>query len=307
VSVAGLADCQRATEGSRDVGPHRWGRLGRVPAWPGADDVSVERKFSSIVVVVDLEQDAADSATFAAGLAGRAGLRTEIVAEVPRGLTEDAAGADLGRRIAAARLDRSPCYLLRTDAPGQAVAEHVASRAGVLVVTAAATWGSLGPYLLDATAERILERTAVPVLVLGPNFAPAPTLATTTIAVVDGSDVAECAMPVVEAWARTFPGAAARVIEVLPAASIPAHDVDRHVRGYVHRLLERGVAASGEVLRGDRPAPLLVAYAGEIDGAVLVMPSPRWAAEPSHWFSTTRRVIHLSTQPVLVVAADLSD
>jgi len=265
----------------------------------------MERRFSSIVVAVDLEQRAGDAASFAARLAAPARLRMEIVAEVPRGSTELAARTELGRSIAPARLDLGSCHLLWTDAPGRAVADHVAGRAGALLVTSATTWGSLGPYMLDATAEQILEHAAVPVLVLGPNVAPAPMLATTAIAVADASDVADCAMPVVEAWLRTFPGTAARVVEVLPAASIPACDTSRHVGRYVDRLAERGVAALGEVVRGDQPAPVLVGYAAGIGSAVLVVPTPRWAAESSHWFSTTRRIIHLSTQPVLVVPADL--
>ena len=266
----------------------------------------MERRFSSIVVAVDLDQHAGDPAAFAAGLAGPGGPPIELVAEVPSASSEVGARAELSRRVSPAGLDRAPCYLLSTDAPGRAIAEHVAGRAGVLLVTAASTWGSLGPYLLDATVERVLERALVPVLVLGPNFTPSRTRATTAIAVVDGSDVADCALPVVEAWVRTFPGAAARVVEVLPPASIPACDIDRSVRRYVHQLAERGIVVSGEVLRGVRPAPVLVAHSAEIDGAVLVVPSSRWAGEPSHWFSTTRRIIHVATQPVLVVPADLA-
>jgi nucleotide-binding universal stress UspA family protein len=265
----------------------------------------MERRFSCIVVAADLEQRVGDPVTFAAELAGPAGLRIEIVAELPRTSTAAGAGAELGRRIAASRLDRAPCYLLPTEAPGGATAEHLAGRTGLLVVTAATTWASLGPYLLDAAAEQVLERATVPVLVLGPNCAPGLTVPTTAIAAVDGSEVADAAMPVVEAWVRTFAGSAARVVEVLPSASVPACDAGRHVRRYVHRLAQRGVAASGQVLRGGQPASLLVAYAVEIDGAMLVVPSPRWAGEPSHWFSTTRRIIHLSTRPVLVVPADL--
>ena len=266
----------------------------------------MERRFSSIVIAMDLEHVAADPVIFVAGLTGATGLRTEIVTEVPRASTEVGARATLDRRVAAARLARATCFVLPADAPpGRAIAEHVANRAGVLVVTAATTWGSLGPYMLDAMAEQLLERASAPVLVLGPNFAPSRTLAVTTvIAVVDGSDVADSSMPVVEAWVRTFPGAVVRVVEVLPVAPIPACDTDRHVQRYVNQLAEHGIAASGDVLRGGQPASMLVTHADEVSGALLVVPSPRWSGEPSHWFSTTRRIVHSSTQPVLVVAPD---
>jgi hypothetical protein len=60
------------------------------------------------------------------------------------------------------------------------------------------------------------------------------------------------------------------------------------------------------VVRGTEPAPALVAYADPIEGAILVLTSPRWADTPSHWFNTTRRVIRRSSRPVLVVPADWS-
>jgi hypothetical protein len=37
---------------------------------------------------------------------------------------------------------------------------------------------------------------------------------------------------------------------------------------------------------------------------VLIVTSPRWPGEPSHWFHTTRRLIRRSIAPVLVVPAD---
>src|SRR5688572_8669494 len=104
----------------------------------------MERRFSSIVVAVDLDQHAGDPTTLAARLGAAAGVPIELVAEVPTTSTATGARAELGRRIAAARLDRSSSYVLSTPAPGSALAEHVAGRAGVLLVTAATTWTSLG-------------------------------------------------------------------------------------------------------------------------------------------------------------------
>ena len=265
----------------------------------------MERRFSSIVIAMDLEHVAADPVIFVAGLTGATGLRTEIVTEVPRASTEVGARATLDRRIALARLARATCFVLPADAPpGRAIAEHVANRAGVLVVTAATTWGSLGRTCSTQWPSSFWTSSA-PVLVLGPNFAPSRTLAVTTvIVVVDGSDVADSSMPVVEAWVRTFPGAVVRVVEVLPVAPIPACDTDRHVQRYVNQLAEHGIAASGDVLRGGQPASMLVTRADEVSAALLVVPSPRWSGQPSHWFSTTRRIVHPSTQPVLVVSAE---
>jgi hypothetical protein len=266
----------------------------------------MDSRFCSIVLVVDLQQDGGDAEAVAAGLAQRAGLPIDIVAEVSTGSAHPVAPDELHRRIAAAGLDRSPYYLLPSDDPGRAIAEHVTNREGVLLVTAATTWGSGGPYLLDAQVEEMIRRFRGPVLVIGPKVAPSQTHPTTAVAVVDGSDIARPAMTVVEAWVRTLPGAAARVVEVLPIADVPATDALRHVRGYLDQLADHGIAASGDVLRGSEPAPALAAYADEIDGAVVVVSSPRWAGEPSHWFNTTRRLIHLSTRPVLVVPADLA-
>jgi nucleotide-binding universal stress UspA family protein len=265
----------------------------------------MDNRFCTIVVAIDLRRDAGDAERVGAALARAADLPTEFVAEGSTDTTDGADWEDLRRRIALVGLDLSPRYLLGSDQPGLAIVEHVANREGALLVMATTTWGSSGPYRLDATVEEVLGHVLAPVLIIGPNAAPSPTGMATPVVVVDGSDIAESAMPVVGAWVRTFPGGVARVVEVLPAAHIPADDVLGHVHRYMNGLAAHGVAASTGVLRGGEPASALVGYANEIDGAVLVVSSPRWAGEPSHWFNTTRRLIQHSTRPVLVVPADL--
>jgi nucleotide-binding universal stress UspA family protein len=261
--------------------------------------------FRSVVVQVDLEQDATRAGPVAAALARLAGLPIEAVAVAP-----EAAGhyaqRELERRTAAEGLSNVAGYVLPGDHPGRAIAQHVTHRDGVLLVVAGATWGSSGPYRLDETTEDVLSQMSEPVLVVGPSCELLPTRTATPVVVVDGTGIADAAMPVVAMWARTFAGAPARVVEVVPPAGAPvdaAEDVG-HVGPFVDQLTARGVEARGDVLRSHEPSPALVAYAAQFDDAVIVVTSPRWPGEPSHWFNTTRRLIRGATRPVLVVPAD---
>jgi nucleotide-binding universal stress UspA family protein len=260
--------------------------------------------YCAIVVAVDPLQETGNAVAVAAALARSANLPAEMVTVVSPEAADGATGRDLERRIAPH--GRAARYVLQGDDPGRGIAEHVANRDGALLVMGTTTWGSSGVDLLDTVAEEVLGQVLEPVLVIGPKHTLSQVRTATPVAVVDGSGIADAAMPVVEEWIRTFPGDGAKVVEVVPPTGvpIPAGDVAGHVRRYVDQLAKGGIAASGEVLRSDEPAAALAAYADDLDDAVLVVTSPRWEGEGSHWFTTTRRLIRYSKRPVLVVPAD---
>jgi nucleotide-binding universal stress UspA family protein len=260
--------------------------------------------FCSLVVGLDLDQDTGRAGPVAAALGRLAHVPVEAVAVAP----EDAgpnARRELDRRIAANGLPEGARYVLRGEHPGRAIAQHVTHRDGVLLVMGAATWGASGPYRLDETTEEVLGNMSEPVLVVGPSCDLHLTRTATPVLIVDGTDIADAAVSVVAVWVRTFPGTVPRVVEVVPPAgvAVAARDVG-HVARYLDQLRQRGVAASADVLHGHEPVPELVTYADRLDDAVLVVTSPRWPGEPSHWFNTTRRLIRYSRRPVLVVPAD---
>ena len=260
-------------------------------------------RFSSIVVATDLHEDFGRVAAIACALAAKAYLPVEVVALAsahPAG--SSSAGRELERRIAAGGLEAALCSVV----PGDELVEHVGNRDGALLVIATTTWASSGVDLLDQVVEDVLARVVQPVLVVGPCCAAAPDPFAAPVMVVDGSDIADAAIPVVEAWVRTFPGPGVRVVEVVAPTGfpIPTDEAATHVRRYVDVLAGHDVAAIGDVVRGDEPGRELAAFAGALDPAVVIVTSPRWAGEPSHWFHTTRRLIRRSIAPVLVVPAD---
>ena len=188
--------------------------------------------------------------------------------------------------------------------PVRTVVDHVTNRAGVLTVMSVMTW-RYSDYELDDAGNRVLGQVNQPVLVLGPRITRDPSM-TDLLVAVDGTGAADASIPVVDAWLNTFPGFNATMVEVVPPTTVPiaADQASRHVRLYVDQLARRGAVASAHVLRALQPAPALLAHAEATTGSVLVICSPRWAGEPSHWFRTLRYVLHFSTRPVLVLPSD---
>jgi nucleotide-binding universal stress UspA family protein len=252
---------------------------------------------------MDLHEDFGRVAAVASALAAKAYLPVEVIAVAaahPAG--SSSAERELERRIAISGLDAAACAVV----PGEELIEHVGNRDGALLVIATTTWASSGADLLDPVAEDVLARVLQPVLVVGPNCTGPPHPFAPPVVVVDGSDIADAAVPVVKAWVRTFPSAGARVVEVVAPTRLPlpTDEMATHVRRYVDLLAGQGVAATGDVVRGGEPARELATFAGALDPAVVILTSPRWAGEPSHWFHTARRLIRRSIAPVLVVPAD---
>jgi nucleotide-binding universal stress UspA family protein len=263
-------------------------------------------RFHSIVLALDLQEDAGPAVPVAGALARAGNLPVEVVAAVSDDADHRLVRQELERSTAAGGLGHATCYLVGGDDPGRAITENVVDRDGVLLVLAATTWRSSGPHVFDATAEAILGEVLHPAVVVGPRHAASPARTTRPVAVVDETDNADAAMPVVESWIRTFPSTEPSVVTVLPptGVAIPDGDVTRDVQRYVDQLAEHGVAAAGEVIRSGEPVDALLTHAARDADAMLVVTSPRWAGGASHWFNTTRRLVQYSTRPVLVVPAD---
>jgi hypothetical protein len=260
-------------------------------------------RFSSIVVATELHEDFGRVGAVASALAAKAYLPVEVIALAaahPAG--SSTAMRELERRIAVSGLEAAAGAVV----PADQLIEHVGNRDGALLVIATTTWASSGADLLDQMAEEVLARIVQPVLVVGPNCTAPPDPFAMPVMVVDGSEIADAAVPVAEAWMRTFPSAGVRVVEVVPPTrlALPADETATHVRRYVDLLATHDIGATGDVLRGDEPAGEVAAFASARDHAVLIVTSPRWSGEPSHWFQTTRRLIRRSIAPVLVVPAD---
>ena len=186
------------------------------------------------------------------------------------------------------------------------IVEHVRSREGALLVM---TTG--GTFLLTKARRSItndvLERLRQPVLLLGAHCAQPVRLDASTLAVgVDPSRDERPAVEIVRSWRKTFGSSRVLLVDVVAESSWPAAAADDAARERAEATAHTipGIDAETTVLQSNDPAAALVAFGERHDDAILVLTSDRWPGR-SHWYSTTRRVVQLSSRPVLVVPSDL--
>ena len=268
-----------------DVGPRvRWAPGTFGPAWAGrsleaGDALSDEHgdvPFGTVVAVVDLVAPRDRALSVVAGLARAGVVPVEIVAVIRPDESAAAATRELERRVEQHGLRRTTCYALHGESPGRTIIEHVSVRDGALVVIATSGSGARGEKELDPITEDVLHGVRQPVVVVGP--AAQSCVGGPLVVAVDGTGIARAAIPVVEAWVRTVPGPAPRLVTVIPPGTWPADGVEtppEEVATYVDLLYERGIAATAEVLRELEAPPALAAYAAAIRAVVVVVTSPR--------------------------------
>lgn len=266
-------------------------------------------RLCSIVAATDLGQAADRALLVAAGLARRAGLPLEVLTVVADGDPHEVVAREQQKLIERHELERPTLYIEHATDVGSAIADHVTNRQGALLVMATTARGAPGEHRLGAITEAVLGAVRQPVLILGPNAVERVATRGLPVAVVDGSAIGDVLIRPIEAWAQTFSVERAIVLEVIPPTSWPSADDPPvgHVRAHVERLARHGVEATGQVLRAEDAAPALIDYAARPGDPLLVMASPRWEGDPTHWFVTVRRVISRTTGPVLVVPTDLLD
>ena len=150
-----------------------------------------------------------------------------------------------------------------------------------------------------------------PVLLVGPKVHdPLPLASPTLVVCTDRSQETGPALPVVEAWHRTFGGGRPRVAERRPTTGWPTdprRSGDRPTTGRGGRRRTRRARHRHRhhVLHGGDTARYLLELAEQVDDAVIAVTSDRWPGGHSHWYSTTRRLVQRSPGPVLVIPTDL--
>lgn len=260
--------------------------------------------FTTIVAVVDLQTAPDRALPVVARLAQAGAIPVELVTVLDPDQTAASATWEIERRVEQCGLRRTTCYALEGESPARAIVEHASARDGALLVIPTSGSGAWGENQLDSITEDVLQGVRQPVVIVGPGLR--PWAGGPLVVAVDSSGIADAAMPVVEAWVRTFQGAP-RLVTVIPPGTWPADVADapsEEVTTYVDLLNEHGIAASGEVLRELEAAPALAAHVAAMHDAVLVVTCPRSRDRASHWYGTTRALIRTASCPVLVVPAD---
>jgi nucleotide-binding universal stress UspA family protein len=203
--------------------------------------------------------------------------------------------------------------VLGTDGDvADAIIEHIANQDGALLVMSTSATGLISHERRSVTA-RLLERLTEPALFVGPAVPDNVDLGGATLIVgIDRSLDAQPALAVAESWRQAFGGPQPVLVDILPISGWPPGTIDEAdqrsaVDAVVDAFAARGIAAEGVVLHGNEPVQVLLDFAMTLRNPVFVTTSERWAGAPSHWYSTTRRLLQRSPRPVLVVPRDYSE
>jgi nucleotide-binding universal stress UspA family protein len=267
--------------------------------------------FSSIVVPVELAGAGDRALAIAQSLAQRGGLPIELLTVVPRAVENGDQRWQLEERLRPLALGPHTSLVIESEHAGDAIAEHVRSRDGALLVLATTAKGAIDDDHAGSVSDYVLTEARQPVLLVGPRVEIARRLSSPTLVVgVDRSGLASVAVPVIVSWWRTFGRAQPRFVEVIPYVPAIAAQAGRaleaaRVRAYVDEVARGGVQAVGEIVYGDDAATTLADYVEHLPDSVLVVTAERWAGAQTHWRSTSRKLALRSSSPVLVVPADL--
>jgi nucleotide-binding universal stress UspA family protein len=244
--------------------------------------------------------------TLASRLARHRGPPLELLTVVARRADDRLAVRSASAPIA----DVARVTVLGTDGDvADAIIEHIANQEGVLLVMSTSATGLVSLERRSVTA-RLLERLTEPVLLVGPAVPDNVDLDGATLIVgIDRSLDAQPALPVVESWHQAFGGPQPLLVDILPISGWPPGTIEEAdqrsaVDAVVDTFATRGIAADGVVVHGNEPVQLLLDFATTLRNPVFVTTSERWAGAPSHWYSTTRRLLQRSPRPVLVVPRD---
>ena len=193
---------------------------------------------------------------------------------------------------------------------GAEIVVRLQNRDGALLVMATDGVGLISKSRRSISGH-VLSELRQPVLLVGPNVDdPLPLASPTLVVCTDRSHQIGPALPVVEAWRRTFGGGRPRVVEVRPttgwAADAGDEGIERQlVEAAAAVLAEHGIDTDTSVLHGGDTARYLLEFAEQVDDAVIAVTSDRWPGGHSHWYSTTRRLVQRSPGPILVIPTDL--
>jgi nucleotide-binding universal stress UspA family protein len=255
----------------------------------------------TVAVPVDPTRTTTLAVRIAAILARQAGMGIRLVAAPPRWLPK----ATLARSVQEARLAGVPRVqgelLPPTDNPAAAIVDHVRRSDPALVCMATSGRSPAGELVLGSVSAAVVRSSPVPVLLVGPGVRTFAPRVERLVACLDGSDVAERALPVAAELAQRLT-AALVLIQVAPDGRVAGSEVS--TLAYLHEAAEGlpGPPPLFEVLQHRRPVDAIATYGGDRGDTVIVMATHgRSGLRGALMGSVVRGVAHVARCPVLVV------
>lgn len=201
---------------------------------------------------------------------------------------------------------RSDVRVVTGTDPAQHIVDASADEGAVVVMAAGDVWTALPG---SVTAD-VMRFALSPVLMVGPSvgdWSVGPFGTGTVVVALDGSLLAEAAIPPARAWADRL-GYGISLVEVVPRrdelavarAKGDLPEAGTLVRASHHPAL-RGAEVSWEVLHGEHPHHTLCHHVARLTGSLLVMTTRGDTRTDSLIGSTTLHAVHGSAVPVLVV------
>lgn len=221
--------------------------------------------FENLLVPVDLSSTSLRVVPLAARMAAQVGGRVTVLTVVDRPARVHEARAALADQIEQLGPQPAPIKEVAQNDSSVvgAVARHLEDNPGSMVLMSSHGHGR-SAALLGNTADELLRATFGPVIVVGPHAHDASgDLGGTYVVPLDGSDRADCVLPIVAAWTREF-GGRPWLVEVVSDA--PQSSEDFNESSFVHRRAEQLGRTTHrevefEVLHGKHAAGAIVDFA----------------------------------------------
>jgi nucleotide-binding universal stress UspA family protein len=255
----------------------------------------------TVAVPIDPTRTQTLAIPIAATLGRQAGMGIEIVAAPPRWLPT----ANLARSAQEARSAGVPRVqsevLAPTDDPAAAIVDHIGRADPALVCMATSGRSPTGELVLGSVSAAVVRSSPVPVLLVGPGVRAVGQRVERLVACLDGSEVAERALPVAAELAQRL---AAELVLIRVAPNGRGAGSDLSGLAYLHAAAEGlpGPPPLFDVLHGHHPVDAIATYGGDRGDTVIVMATHgRSGLRGVLMGSVVRGVTHVSKCPVLVV------
>jgi len=229
--------------------------------------------FQQVVVPIDDSEAAWRAVPIAARMAAAVDGKLDVVTVVDRvGEVENEqstlrSGLD---RLGELPVDARPEVLVH-DSIAQAIAEHVESLNGAIVVMSSHGHGR-SASVLGSTTDDVLRELYGPVVVVGPHVAAdAGTLDGAYIVPLDGSSLAASVLPIVSAWSVEFGGTPWLLEVIEPNAVTPS---DMQDSAYVARRALETKRTTGhdvqfEAIHDKHPAEVVTRFADQENASLV--------------------------------------
>jgi nucleotide-binding universal stress UspA family protein len=262
--------------------------------------------FTTLVVALDLEPGGDRALDVVHTLADTGGLRIELVTVSSPNMPTAADAYELGRRADLLGAARTEWSIVHDVDVARGLLQHAARREAMLVMATAARRPWTSPAL-GSTARDVLRGTDRAVLLVGPNVhwtthPPHTTLVPCSDADADLDAAAARAVPSIVEWHETFAGPHPRLAAVVGTDADPA-EADARLGRLADLLAAQHVPTDRCVVRCDDTVRGLQELTADDVGPVYLTTSARYSDSRLHWHSTTQRLVHEATGPVLVVPA----